>query len=103
MVGAEDNRLVRAADGVARLARSIAGTINYGWLRFDAAMGGPWTITITEFAIQDSPDTAIRVGDTGQSGTIPVPGTLSLLVLAGGAGALTRVRRRRQVQQAAAA
>ena len=71
------------------------GGYNYGWalLNYDDAGN---TMTLKEFAIEQTVDTAIAAGDTGT--VVPEPSSLALLAL--GAGATCLANRRRKTTDA---
>lgn len=77
----------------------------YGWSKWTVDMSSE-TVTISEWAYNDTADGAICVGETSGPGgvgcAVPEPGTLSLALLGAGAGGLRAWRKRRQARALAA-
>jgi len=78
---------------------------HYGWIRLhlEDTDGNTLTdkLTVVDWAYESTVDAAIRAGDQGFA-AVPEPGSLTLLGLALGCGALPALRRRRQLQKEAA-
>ena len=73
---------------------------HYGWARMTLTNGDNFgTAVIHEWAYEDTPDTGIKVGDTGSSAAVPEPSSAvtTLGLLAAGAGGLRRWRREKKV------
>lgn len=79
------------ATGFVGLQLDDGGTIHYGWARFSYVDNGDASssLTLVDFAYEDTPDTAILTG------AVPEPGTSSLLA---GAAGLLALRRRRMAR-----
>jgi hypothetical protein len=75
------------------------GDFRYGWLKLefltDPNTNLPQVLEALAWGMEDTPNVAIKAGDTGPAPT-PEPGTMALSILAAGAAGVAALRRRRQ-------
>lgn len=83
---------------------SVSGNTDYGWIRVEFTDQGslPHTLSLIDWAVNETPGQAIQAGETGVSAA-PEPGTMGLGLLAAGAAGVEALRRRRKAKAAVAA
>jgi hypothetical protein len=77
-------------DGFTGFAFETGGDTHYGWATLNIDLTLPGTVTISQWAYETSPNTAIAVG------AVPEPSSLALLALGAGGVAAWRLRKKRK-------
>lgn len=95
-----------SASGQHTRAGAVEGYVGFkttngdkGWIKLIVGPAGSTNagvaITVEAYAYNSTPGGSINAGDTGDSGALPEPGTMALVLLAAGAAGLSSIRRAR--------
>jgi hypothetical protein len=77
------------------LPTGIGSDVNYGWIRVTVPAASTSPLTIVDWAYQNTANTGILAGDTGQnSGSVPETGSTALFSLGAAGLCLWRARKR---------